>query len=305
MQLTKYDAARRALAEAHRVDEVKDIRDKAVAMQTYARQAKDEDLIQHATEIRMRAERRIGELMAEAKEAGHLAKPGPTSKKIGAAADPISAKSLHDAGVDKHLADRARKMARLSENDFEKKVEGAKQKAVSAIDGSPANPVRGTQGTGENEWYTPKAYIDAARSVLGEIDLDPATSSFAQRRVKAEEFFTIDDDGLAKEWKGRVWLNPPYAQPYIAQFAAKMVAEVAAGRVKSAIMLTHNYTDTSWFHEAVSACAAICFTRGRVKFEQSNGDVAAPTQGQAFFYYGKNVAAFRKVFGAIGFVVTP
>jgi hypothetical protein len=84
-----------------------------------------------------------------------------------------------------------------------------------------------------------------------------------------------------------------------------MVAEVAAGRVKSAIMLTHNYTDTSWFHEAVSACAAICFTRGRVKFEQSNGDVAAPTQGQAFFYYGKNVAAFRKVFGAIGFVVTP
>jgi phage N-6-adenine-methyltransferase len=158
------------------------------------------------------------------------------------------------------------------------------------------------QGTGENEWYTPAQYLDAARELLGGFDLDPATSEAAQARVKAAKWFTKDDDGLAQEWRGKVWLNPPYAQPLIQQFVDKLVEEVEAGNVTEAILLTHNYTDTGWFHTAERAAANICFTRGRIRFEGADGSFAAPTQGQAFFYFGNRGGAFRQAFQQWGFV---
>jgi hypothetical protein len=68
-------------------------------------------------------------------------------------------------------------------------------------------------------------------------------------------------------------------------------------------MLTHNFTDTTWFHEAAHATQAICFTRGRVRFYKADGSIAAPTQGQAFFYFGEKVQSFVSVFSEIGFVV--
>lgn len=152
------------------------------------------------------------------------------------------------------------------------------------------------QGTGENEWYTPNEYLDAARDVLGDFDLDPATSESAQKLVKAKRIFTREDDGLKQEWHGRVWLNPPYTQPDIANFVHKMVEERKAERVTAGIMLTHNYTDTAWFHEAVTVADAICFTRGRIKFYDAQGNTAAPTQGQIFFYFGDDIPGFATKF---------
>jgi phage N-6-adenine-methyltransferase len=159
------------------------------------------------------------------------------------------------------------------------------------------------QGTGENEWYTPADHIERARAVLGAFDLDPASSEHANKTVKAARFFTIEQDGLQQEWHGRVWLNPPYSQPHIALFMEKMASEYKSGRVKEAIVLTHNYTDTAWFHIGAKSCKAICFTRGRIGFLSPEGKRAAPTQGQAFFYYGENARAFAEHFASIGFIV--
>lgn len=158
------------------------------------------------------------------------------------------------------------------------------------------------KGTGENEWWTPAEYIETARSVLGAIDLDPATTPKANEVVKAAEIFTKRDNGLVHPWTGRVWLNPPYAQPFIGQFIDKLCAELEAGNVSAAILLTHNYTDTEWFHRAERDAALLCFTRGRIGFLSPTGERAAPTQGQTFFYFGPDPESFRGQFCQYGFI---
>ena len=65
-----------------------------------------------------------------------------------------------------------------------------------------------------------------------------------------------------------------------------MIAEIAAGRVKQAIVLTHCYCDTAWFQKLARKAHLVCFPKGRIRFEAPDGTLASPTQGQAFFYFG-------------------
>lgn len=66
MQLVRYEHAKTALSEAVAVDEVKDVRDKSIAVAAYAKQADDRELEINARELRLRAERRLGQLIAPA-----------------------------------------------------------------------------------------------------------------------------------------------------------------------------------------------------------------------------------------------
>ncbi len=162
---------------------------------------------------------------------------------------------------------------------------------------------RATAQTGDNEWFTPTEILDAAREVLGQIDLDPASDDVAQDQVMAARYFTAEDNGLEREWNGRIWLNPPYAQPLIAQFISKLIEERNADRVTAVIMLTNNSTDTVWWHEAANESDAVCFTRGRIQFYKPAGGPSAPLQGQTFFYFGDDVEAFTARFQKIGYVM--
>src|SRR5262245_35886581 len=134
VKLAKYDAACRALAEAQRVDEVKDIRDKAMAMRLYAQQARDVTLIAKATEIRLRAERRAGELLAEMKQRGERQKAGEASAGNSRTRRPLSTPKLSDIGVSKTQSSRWQKLAALDKDEFETKVDRATDGAVKSID---------------------------------------------------------------------------------------------------------------------------------------------------------------------------
>jgi ParB family chromosome partitioning protein len=159
--------------------------------------------------------------------------------------------------------------------------------------------------TGNNEWYTPAKYIELARAVMGDIDLDPASNPIAQKTVRAAQFFTETDDGLAQNWAGRVFCNPPYSKGLITPFVDKLLSEIASGNVREAILLTHNHSDTRWFQAVLGQARRVCFTAGRLNFYGPNSEIAAPVQGQAFHYFGTNAEKFEEVFSAIGAVLEP
>ena len=155
--------------------------------------------------------------------------------------------------------------------------------------------------TGDQEWYTPAKYIEAARRVMGSIDTDPASNAFAQETVKAKSFYTKEDDGLKKIWRGNIFLNPPYSQPAIKFFVDKLLKELTFRQ--EAILLTNNNTDTRTFHSAALLADAVCFTKGRIHFLKKDGSHPSPTNGHVFFYFGNNMQGFIEEFSSFGIIM--
>lgn len=152
-----------------------------------------------------------------------------------------------------------------------------------------------------DDWLTPPEIIDA----LGPFDLDPCTPRVMPWETAVRRY-TIDDDGLAQPWEGRVWLNPPYGRE-----AWRWVDRLAAHG--DGIALVFARTETRWFIDTVwSKADALLFLHGRLKFHKSNGarikrnvpggaDAGAPSVLVAFG--DRNVAALESS-GLRGSLVT-
>jgi N6-adenosine-specific RNA methylase IME4 len=129
--LVKYDAACKALADAKSVDEVKNVRDVAMAMKLYARQAKNKDLEADAFEVRKRAEHRLGEMIAQQKVTIGLAtggEHGGKAKLDGTRAAPSNARpTLAEAGVDKKLSSLAQRMYAMPAAKFEEMINDGRE----------------------------------------------------------------------------------------------------------------------------------------------------------------------------------
>lgn len=136
--LVRYEAARAALQAAHDVDEVKDIRDKAQAMAAYAKQAKDTKMVEWASEIKVRAERRAGAMLAEMKINGsrHDGKNAKNLREYPEVTPERSIDSVEDfsptletLGVSKKQSAQWQKVAAIPEEKFEKAITRTKEAA--------------------------------------------------------------------------------------------------------------------------------------------------------------------------------
>jgi hypothetical protein len=129
----KYDEACRAIAEARKVDEVKVIRDKAMALQIYAKQAMNVELESQACEIRLRAERKAGELL-KAKEKAKGGRPSKTCTEK-------EQVSLHDLGITRKQSSAWQKLAEVPKGTFEAVITAGKptstSKILAAVDPKP------------------------------------------------------------------------------------------------------------------------------------------------------------------------
>jgi phage N-6-adenine-methyltransferase len=195
---------------------------------------------------------------------------------------------------------RAATLKRLGRHVVKVSVNG---KTVKLSDGATQKP-QATKGTGDNEWNTPVEYLEMARQVLGGFDTCPASNAFAKKRFDFGskcQHYTKEDNALIKQWRGRVWLNPPYSRDLIGPFVDKLLSELEAGRVTAAIMLVNPAVDTAWFKKAERVATAICFTpKQRIKFKKAEGSsVSSPVWGNAFFFFGADVAKFKEVFGPL------
>lgn len=179
-------------------------------------------------------------------------------------------------------------------------VEAAVQAIKQVEQGSQSRRI--LHSSESNEWYTPRQYIEAARELMGAIDLDPASSELANETIGAGYIYTIDDDGLTQSWYGRIFLNPPYGRDNGQEiWSGKLIEEYEAGRVKEAILLVNAVTDTKWFQRLWNY--TICFTDHRISFSKPSGDQDRPTHGNAFVYFGTNTSGFIRAFSQFGAVV--
>jgi ParB family chromosome partitioning protein len=249
----------------------------------------------------------LPEYEAEARErqAHGMTAPGKTlPEKIPEAIDTGDArdKAAADFGVNSHYVSDAKKIQEESQELFNALLSGEKTmgEVKNELDKDKKKP-HVANNSGENEWYTPHEYIQAAREVMGEIDLDPASSDIANKIVGAKVYFTAEDDGLRYSWDGRVWMNPPYASELIGKFCTKLIYEIQITQgVDEAIVLVNNATETAWFSELISEAKAVVFTRGRVRFLDINGNPGAPLQGQAIIYFGNHTDRFINSFSKFG-----
>jgi len=163
-------------------------------------------------------------------------------------------------------------------------------------------------------WHTPDEYLNAARELMGGIDIDPATDEIAQKRIQAKVYYTKETNGLDKIWQGRLLLCPPYQEGLIQKFIFKAISEYRLVNVSEGIILTHtNETHADYFQMLLGASSACCFVRDYIRWVSGHTEEEYSMEqlgvkwhpeytkhGNAVVYLGINSDSFKTIFTKFG-----
>ena len=200
--------------------------------------------------------------------------------------------------------------------------------------GSKSSDQRVNQDSGEVEWYTPPWLLERVRRALGgDIDLDPASCSTANKVVQAKQIYTKDNNGLDKDWNGVVWMNHPYGKgekpcvkrkrtgeynckknackkrgyhidhevPGNTQWVRKFVDEFMIGNCTKGACITFASTSENWFRPLYHFHQVWLYDR--VAFVDKHGNEAnQTTKGSVLTFMGVDKKTLEREFADIGFV---
>lgn len=107
-------------------------------------------------------------------------------------------------------------------------------------------------------WATPQDFFDRLNAEFG-FETDVCATD---ENAKCPKYFTEATDGLAQQWTGVCWMNPPYGRTIGAWMAKAWHSSQAGATV---VCLVPARTDTAWWHD-YAAKGEVRFIRGRLKF---------------------------------------
>lgn len=126
-------------------------------------------------------------------------------------------------------------------------------------------------------WETPQDFFDRL-NVEFNFDVDVCATP---ENAKCTKYYTKEQDGLAKNWEGVCWCNPPYGRE-IGKWVRK-----ASESGCTVVMLLPARTDTKWFHDYIYGQAKIRFVKGRLKFGNSKNSAPFPSMVVIFSKRGE------------------
>jgi len=158
------------------------------------------------------------------------------------------------------------------------KVKNAEKKADGENDSDGGDDISQFVSQETDEWSSPRELVEPLADAVDGFDLDPCSG--AESSPFADSVFTEDDDGLAQDWYGTVWVNPPYSA--MSQWTSKALAQFERDAVDRVFYLCKGDSSTDWWQRAAASASVVATIDHRLKF--GDGENSAPFASHIFVF---------------------